>query len=210
MYYSSLTDRQIIMLAVAQNGYALQYAPLKFKGDKEVVLKAVRQYGRSLEFASKELKADKDVVLQAVQQYGNSLCYASRELKKDKEVVLSAVKQRSSAFLFADQELKADLEIVLETLNGDTKPERAHVEHLCWFDYKLCLSLGYLPSFYKSIGQLINEETMRHSTMIQSLSILSRYVKNAQQLSEIEAFVSGLSAPLSLIGKRDRNVYENE
>ena len=64
----------------------MEHASDEFKADKEVVLVAVAQNGNALEHASDELKADKEVVLAAVTQRGNALSYASDELKGDKEV----------------------------------------------------------------------------------------------------------------------------
>ena len=61
--------------------------------DREVVLAAVKQSGWALEHASDELKADRDLVLAAVEQDGKALEYASDELKADREVVLAARKQ---------------------------------------------------------------------------------------------------------------------
>ena len=54
--------------------------------DKEVVLAAVQQYGWALEWASKRLKNDKEVVLAAVQRHGCALRYASKALRVDKEI----------------------------------------------------------------------------------------------------------------------------
>lgn len=45
-----------MLVAVAQNWRALQYASEELKKDKEVVLAAVAQDGRALEYASDEVK----------------------------------------------------------------------------------------------------------------------------------------------------------
>ena len=42
----------------------------KFQNDKEVVLAAVQQNGYALQYASKELQNDREVVLAAVKQGG--------------------------------------------------------------------------------------------------------------------------------------------
>jgi hypothetical protein len=62
-----------------------EYISEELKKDKEVVLAAVKQDGYALQYASEELKKDKEVVLAAVKQNGYALKYASEELKKDKE-----------------------------------------------------------------------------------------------------------------------------
>ena len=47
------------------------------QGDKEVVMEAVKQNGYALEFASKELQGDKEVVMEAVKHGGYALGDAS-------------------------------------------------------------------------------------------------------------------------------------
>jgi len=59
--------------------------------DKEVVLAAVKENGYALLYASEGMKNDKEVVLAAVKQNGNALQYASEGMKNVKEVVLAAV-----------------------------------------------------------------------------------------------------------------------
>jgi hypothetical protein len=67
------------------------------KNDKEVVMVAVAQDGRALRFASDALKNDKEVVMVAVAQDGRALEYASDALKNDEEVVMFAVAQGGRA-----------------------------------------------------------------------------------------------------------------
>jgi hypothetical protein len=55
--------KELVLAAVAQNGYALLYTSVELKNDKEVVLAAVAQHGRALRHASVELKNDKEVIL---------------------------------------------------------------------------------------------------------------------------------------------------
>ena len=82
--------RDFEVFAVAQDGWALQYASASLKDDKEVVLAAVAQNGTALEYASAALREDKEVVLAAVAQNGTALVYASAALREDEEVVLAA------------------------------------------------------------------------------------------------------------------------
>ena len=71
-------DKEVILAAVKQNGYALQYADEKLKANKEVILAAVKQDGNTLQYADKKLKTNKEVVLAAVKQSGGALQYADR------------------------------------------------------------------------------------------------------------------------------------
>lgn len=54
-------DKKLVLLAVAQNGRALDYAAPALKNDKEVVMAAVAQNGIALVEASEELQSDKEV-----------------------------------------------------------------------------------------------------------------------------------------------------
>jgi hypothetical protein len=101
-----------MLAAVAQAGWALEYASVELKNDEEVVLAAVAQDGRALVYASAELRNDKEVVLAAVAQDGDALVHASAELKNDKEVVLAAVAQDGKALKYASQVLQVDWDVI--------------------------------------------------------------------------------------------------
>lgn len=77
-----MNDRELVLLAVAQDGRALEYASKALRADKEVVLVAVAHAGFALISASDELRADKDVVLQAVTQDIDAIQFASPEIQK--------------------------------------------------------------------------------------------------------------------------------
>ena len=104
-------DREVVLAAVEEDGWALKYASAELRADREVVLTAVKRNGWALDYASVELQADRDVVLAAVKQDGRALEYASVELQADREVVLAAVQQDGYALNYASFELKADREI---------------------------------------------------------------------------------------------------
>jgi CxxC motif-containing protein len=105
-------DKEVVMVAVHENGEALQHASDELKADKEVVITAVKSSGDALYYASDELKADKEVVIAANPLWA-ALQHASDELKADKELVLTAIKNDSGALQYASDELKADKEVVM-------------------------------------------------------------------------------------------------
>jgi len=74
-------NEKVVLAAVQQNGYSLEYASEEMKNNETVVLDAVQKAGRSLVHASGEMKNNETVVLAAVQQNGVSLVYASEEMK---------------------------------------------------------------------------------------------------------------------------------
>ena len=61
-------DKPQVLAAVAENGYALEYAAEELRGDREVVLAAVATDGRALKYAVEELRDDAEVVLAAAAQ----------------------------------------------------------------------------------------------------------------------------------------------
>ena len=51
-------DREVVLAAVKQSGYALESASEELRADREVVMAAVKQDGRALRCASNALQAD--------------------------------------------------------------------------------------------------------------------------------------------------------
>ena len=57
----------------------MRYAPAELKSDREIVLAAMAQDGWALEFAAAELKGDREFVLAAVAQSGEALAYVAAD-----------------------------------------------------------------------------------------------------------------------------------
>eukprot|EP00439_Symbiodinium_sp_Y106_P044816 s511_g5.t1 len=111
-------DKEVVLAAVKENAYALDYASEDFRADKEVVLEAVQQKSFALQFASEGLRADKEVVLAAVKQFGRALGFASEGLRADKEFVLEAVQQHGEALGYASEELRCDRAFLLQLVEA--------------------------------------------------------------------------------------------
>ena len=114
-------DKNKILAAVKENGFALKGVDKPLKKDKEIVLAAVRQRGDALQYADKSLQKDREIVLAAFKTFGigSALEYAYESLKKDKEIVMAAVKQVGSALEYADESLQKDREIVMAAIKQD-------------------------------------------------------------------------------------------
>ena len=54
------SDREIVLVAVKQNGWALRYVAEELKSDKEVALAAVKQKPNALQFVPEHLKLDRE------------------------------------------------------------------------------------------------------------------------------------------------------
>ena len=59
----------------------LIYTSEELRADKEVVMAAVKNDGFALEYASEELKADREVVMAAVKNDGDALYFATDEMR---------------------------------------------------------------------------------------------------------------------------------
>jgi hypothetical protein len=142
-HYPELTgDKEAILIAVQENGYAYTEATTDLQEDidvrialvkknfhylnlisprlrnKELMMVAVNINGYALEFAPPEIKADKEVVMAAVQN-GPVLQFASPELRADKEVVLASVRLRMNTIQFASPELQRDEDVIRVSLGRD-------------------------------------------------------------------------------------------
>ena len=100
-------DKEVVLEAVKQDGWALEYASDELKNDKEVILEAVKQNGQALQCASNDLRNDKEIVLEAVKKVGYALEHASDELKNDKEVVILALQYDIDAIEMSSDEIQA-------------------------------------------------------------------------------------------------------
>ena len=85
-------DEEIALAFVKKKGESLEYLP-EFQNNKKIVLAAVKQDGWALNYASEELRKDKEVVLEAVRQWGYALRFASPELKEDEEIILVSLEE---------------------------------------------------------------------------------------------------------------------
>ncbi len=112
------SDFDIVLAAVRQNAFALDFASDDLKANRMIVLEAIRSStdedeDRSpLEFASDDLRNDVDLVLVAVQYCPYAIEHASPAVKGNKEVVLAAVSKAGSLLSFASAALQDDEEVV--------------------------------------------------------------------------------------------------
>ncbi|MEK9658278.1 MAG: DUF4116 domain-containing protein, partial [bacterium] len=145
-------ERDNVLAAVKQDGFALAYAAKELKVDTNIVLAAVNQHGFALRFAAEKLKADPNIVLAAVNQHGFALRYAAEKLKADTNIVLAAVKQHGRALAYAADDLQADPNIVL-----------AAVKQHCMALHFAADTLKKDPDF---INQLVSELSQEELTTL--------------------------------------------
>jgi len=109
-------DREVVLAAVNNEGFALEHASDELKDDREVVFAALSNHGWALDYASDELKNDREVVLAAVDNDGRALEDASDELKNDREVVIAAVNNKGWVLQYASDELRNDPFVASEAI----------------------------------------------------------------------------------------------
>ena len=86
--------KQIFIDALYEERWNLKEYPLDLRSDRDVVLAAVTESGYALQYASEELRADKEVAMEAVKQWGYALSHASEELQNDLELKALAEKSK--------------------------------------------------------------------------------------------------------------------
>ena len=119
-------NRELVIAAVKQHGFAIEYADESFQKDREVALLAAlscaegEESGMIVEsYIDAKFKKDKAFMLEVVSADGSALYHADESLKKDKEVVFAAAKNNGISFMYADESLKADRDFVLKVVNED-------------------------------------------------------------------------------------------
>lgn len=124
-----LSDREFMLKAVDECGFALEYASDELKNDEELVLIAIQgwdgvsvNYSYAIKEASEELRSNKEFMRKAIElTEGEAFCGATDELKNDKEFVLFAVRHGSPphqcdpdiVLRYASEEMRADKDVVL-------------------------------------------------------------------------------------------------
>jgi hypothetical protein len=108
-------DDNVPLIAVRQNGLALQYAIPQYKNGSDMAHmiqeEAIKQNPSALRYASLERRSNLGFVWRAVRRKGRALQWASENLQANRELVMDAVADDASALEFASVELQADEEV---------------------------------------------------------------------------------------------------
>ena len=134
-------DKEIVLVAVKQNGMSLEFASYQLKNDRTVVIEALNKregyYIGPLRFCSDELRNDRNLVLKAVKTNPNVIKLTSEEIQNDRKIYFEAVKGNSSLINLASYDLIKDLEFLNLLLNnkelGDSNP---YLERVAWAKYR--------------------------------------------------------------------------
>ena len=111
-------DPNIVLAAVKQNGQALMYASYDLKKNPEIVKAAIEQDCDAFKSASPRLQNNPDLVLMSVEKNGLLLWYAAENLQNDPNIVLAAVKENPLALSYASPRLKKDRSLLKIAVEG--------------------------------------------------------------------------------------------
>lgn len=108
---SSDLDKTIILDMVKRNPLALKNLSA-YQDDKEVVMQAVSETGFAFQYASERLRNDKEVALEAISAYP-VLKFLGDDLKEDPDIFLNAIKKNHFAYSMLPESLKDNKDIML-------------------------------------------------------------------------------------------------
>lgn len=115
-------DRDVLLAAVKDYGYALIYANEKFMNDDEIVEIAVNNFGQVFDRLSDSYKSNKDLIRASCQGEYKSrdpLSKANENILGDKDFVIEIVGINGSAFGFLDKKLRQDKDIALASVQNN-------------------------------------------------------------------------------------------
>ncbi len=116
VHKSLRSDREIVKIAVNNDGKNLMGADPIFLSDKEIVLLALKTCGHIFRELSNDLQMDKKIVMLAVKSDGEMLRYCDETFKSDFEVVKEAIINYPKALRFATRDIISKKEILLEVI----------------------------------------------------------------------------------------------
>lgn len=103
--------RPLTLAAVEQNGLALQYARAPVSHNHYVIKQAVLQNGNALQYVDVLRRASYGLTMQAVTNKGGALRWAVPQLQDNEDIVRAAVTDDGAAIEYASPRLQGDAEI---------------------------------------------------------------------------------------------------
>ena len=114
------SDFRMCMLAVEQNGLALQYVnPVVRAGYNKLTIAAVKQNGLALQYAVEPVSYQDKVLYAAVRQNGNALMYVDDWRRQGYALTMEAVKNKGGALRWAVPQLQDNENIVRAAVTDD-------------------------------------------------------------------------------------------
>ena len=114
--HASRANKDVILLAIRQEGCALQYANLRLRENYDIVLIACKQNGLALEFASDALKCNNSICLEAVKQNGEALQFVDRSIRTTRDIMMAAVGENMLALVHICEEKELEDETLIQDI----------------------------------------------------------------------------------------------
>jgi hypothetical protein len=111
-------DIDVVLAAIQENPYALEYASLDCRNNPLVVIPALEADYDVYKYVGRDFKIDRNTALNLVKEDGLRLEYLIYAYKDDEEIVRLAIQQNPVALSLASPRLKKDVDFVLDNIRG--------------------------------------------------------------------------------------------
>ena len=113
-------NKEIVLTAVKERGYALKYASEKLRNDIDIVCEAINRDNNAFFFAGDKIKSNRNNILKIVNRINNLnvvfLKYCNDEIRDDEEIVLRLATINCEEFEYASERIKNDRNFILELI----------------------------------------------------------------------------------------------
>ena len=131
-------NKEIVLTAVKERGYALKYASEKLRNDIDIVCEAINRDNNAFFFAGDKIKSNRNNILKIVNRINNLnvvfLKYCNDEIRDDEEIVLRLATINCEEFEYASERIKNDRNFILELIENKFKNEKEIVLKAIEFD----------------------------------------------------------------------------
>ena len=178
-------NHKVILAAVKEDGYALEYTTNELKGNREIVLAAVEENAFALQYATDELKDNREIVLAAVKKHGTALKFASHNLKGDPEIVLAAIEKDFNALEYAsnhDDDYTCTLAIIADSIKKNQ--QGAVMLHKWVADTNMKDRLHALVKKFDATVADVKDESGRRAAIDKAIPSCKKAMESALRLFE--------------------------
>ena len=131
-------NKEIVLTAVKERGYALKYASEKLRNDIDIVCEAINRDNNAFFFAGDKIKSNRNNILKIVNRINNLnvvfLKYCNDEIRDDEEIVLRLATINCEEFEYASERIKNDRNFILELIENKFKNDKEIVLKAIEFD----------------------------------------------------------------------------
>jgi DNA polymerase V len=177
-----LSSRTFIIEAVSRCGLVLKLLKncSSYASDEEIVLAAVKQNGWSLQYADNSLRDEKEIVVAAVTQNGLAIKFASDSLKKDEELIDLAIRNDYFAIKYVGLSLKRKKEILnnLIEISNEILGKSSQAEYLSKHPNSIDLNKSFIQNGAETFMIKVSGDSMINANIFdQSILIVDRSTK---------------------------------